>query len=113
MVDTSGMSIEQAAKAIAQEIGRDPDTQQSILGYAHEIAEAATQAADSIVGDQHNEAPYFGTKVYVGKYSARAFIWAANGAAIHAERKAGVLVKAAAEYGTGHEGRHSKPKTKK
>lgn len=98
---------------IAREIARDADTQQRILGFAHEIAEKATQAADAIVGDQHSEAPYFGTKVYVGEKSARAFIWAANGAAIHAERKAGVLVAAAADYGTGHEGRRSKSKAKK
>ena len=96
---------------IAREIARSPEAQQFLLGLAHEIAEEATQEADSLVGDakdwkgrpQHTDAPYFGTDVTVGSDAARAHIWAANGPAIHAERKAGVLAKVADQYGRGHD----------
>lgn len=98
-------------REIAREIARSPETQQLLLGMAHEIAEKAAQAADSVVGDlkdwrgrlQHTDAPYFGTDLTVGDDTARAHVWAANGPAIHAERKDGVLVAAASGYGKGHE----------
>lgn len=96
---------------IAREIARSPETQQFLLGLANEIAEDATQEADSLVGDtkdwkgrpQHTNAPYFGTNIVISDDRTRAHIWAANGPAIHAERKAGVLAKAADQYGKGHD----------
>lgn len=112
MVSTRGMTPEQAAKAIAREISRDADTQARLAGLAATIAADATREAVNLVGDEHDEHPFFATKVRVGKDRARADIWAANGPAIHAERKAGVLVAAAAKHGVGREGRHSKKKSR-
>lgn len=88
-----------SAAEIATEIARSPETQQFLLGIANEIAEEAAQAADSLVGDEHADAPYFGTDATVGTDVARAHVWAANGPAIHAERKAQVLVAAANQHG--------------
>lgn len=104
-------------KQMAQEIARSPETQQFLLGKAHEIAEDATRAADSLVGDlkawrgdlQHKDAPYFGTDVTVGSDAARAHVWAANGAAIHAERKGAVLVAASADVGIKRKTERDKP----
>ncbi|MGB6116469.1 MAG: hypothetical protein WBF97_15460 [Comamonas sp.] len=100
-----------SAAEVAAEIAKSPETQQALLGMANQIAEEATQEADSLVGDlkdrkgnlQHGDAPHFGTDVTVGTDAARAHVWAANGPAIHAERKAGVLAKAADQYGKGHD----------
>lgn len=86
-------------KEIAREIARSPDVLQEFGAIANQITESATQAADSIVGDEHSDAPYFGSDVTNTPDGVRAHVWAANGPAIHAERKAGVLVDAAASYG--------------
>lgn len=97
-------------KEIAEAISKDADTQQRLLGIANEIAERATQEADALVGDQHDEAPHYHTDVKVRGDRAVAHVNAGNGAAIHAERKAQLLPKIADEYGVGKEGRASKKK---
>lgn len=99
-----------SAKEIAEAIAKSPETQQLLGTIANEIAERATQEADALVGDQHDEAPHYHTDVKVRSDRAVAHINAGNGAAIHAERKAQLLPKIADGYGRGHEGKASKKK---
>lgn len=86
-------------REMALEIASSADTQDQLAGIAATIAADATGAAVSLVADRHNEHPFFGTDVVVTDDGARAHVWAANGPAIHAERKGAVLVKAAARHG--------------
>lgn len=98
-----------SAAEIAKELARSPEVQQGSHAIALEIAERATQAADGLVGDQHREAPYFGTDSVMTPVGARAHVWAANGAAIHAERKGAVLVAASADVGIKRKTERDKP----
>ena len=98
-----------SAKDIAKQIATSPETEAFLLGVAREIAAEATSAADALVGGEHKEGAEFGVDSQV-LTRAKAYIWAKNGAAIHAERKAAVLVAAASQHGKGRTGRRSKPK---
>ena len=104
------MSRNMTPAEIAQAIAKSPETQQMLLAMANEIAERATQEADALVGDQHDEAPHYHTDVKVRYDRAAAHVNAGNGAAIHAERKAQLLPRIADEYGRGKEGKASKKK---
>lgn len=96
-----------SAKEIAKAIAGSPETQAQLLDIANDIAATATSAANGLVGEQHKDSAQFGVDSSIEGGKARAHIWAVNGAAIHAERKAAVLVDAASKYGTGHTGKTS------
>lgn len=107
-------------RQIAQEIAKSPETQALLAQIAGEIADEATRVANMTVGKRHVDKKQggrpipaiYGTGVNVGRTRARGYIWAANGTAIHAERKDGILPEIADQYGEGHEGKPSKKKRK-
>ena len=101
------------SKEIAAEIATSAETQAALLAMAAEIATEATAAANMTVGKRHangrdSSRPVpaeFNIDVTVGSDAARAHVWAANGTAIHAERKDGILAAIADQHGKGHEGK--------
>lgn len=85
------MSAEQIATAIAN----SPEMQALLLNIGDQIALDASLAADDLVGTRHKVPAEFGVEAKTAAKTARVHVWAKNGAAIHAERKAQVLVTAA------------------
>lgn len=98
---------------IAVEIATSAETQTALLAMASEIAAEAETAANMTVGKRHTDRKLggrpipaeFNVDVTVGSDAARAHVWAANGTAIHAERKDGILAAIADQHGKGHEGK--------
>lgn len=83
---------------IAAEIASSPEMQAFLMEAGEQIAADATAAANELVGERHKMPAEFGVQAKLRAKTARVHIWAKNGTAIHAERKAGVLVAAADKY---------------
>lgn len=100
-------------KEIATQIATSAETQAALLSMASEIASEAEAAANMTVGKRHTDKRQggrpipaeFNVDVTVGSDAARAHVWAANGTAIHAERKDGILAALSDQHGKGHEGK--------
>ena len=98
---------------IVAEIATSAETQAVLLAIASEIASEAEAAANMTVGKRHADKKQggrpipaeFNVDVTVGSDTARAHVWAANGTAIHAERKDGILAAIADQHGKGHKGK--------
>lgn len=84
-----------SAAEIAAEIASSPEMQSALMNIGDQIALDASLAADDLVGARHKVPAEFGVEAKTAAKTARVHIWAKNGAAIHAERKAQVLVNAA------------------
>lgn len=84
-----------SAAEIAAEIAKSSEMQAVLMNIGDQIALDASLAADDLVGKQHKVPAEFGVQAKTQAKTARVHVWAKNGAAIHAERKAQVLVKAA------------------
>ena len=95
---------------IVAEIATSAETQAALLAMASDIASEAEAAANMTVGKRHADKKQggrpipaeFNIDVKVGSDAARAHVWAANGTAIHAERKDGILAAISDQYGKGH-----------
>lgn len=89
------------------EILTSPEMLTELDRIADDIADRATRMAVAAVGDsdEHDgEMPFYGTDLTSGTDRARAHVWAANPAALHAENKVAPLLQIVGDDGAGNIG---------